>query len=67
MLRRILVDLFPALAGARFTHAWGGNLGIPRDWYPSLGYDRHSGRAYAGGYVETESRPRTWLAARWPT
>lgn len=43
MLRRILVDLFPALAGARFTHAWGGNLGIPRDWYPSLGYDRHSG------------------------
>jgi glycine/D-amino acid oxidase-like deaminating enzyme len=51
MLRRILVDLFPALAGARFTHAWGGNLGIPRDWYPSLGYDRHSGRAYAGGYV----------------
>jgi hypothetical protein len=45
------VDLFPALAGARFTHAWGGNLGIPRDWYPSLGYDRHSGRAYTGGYV----------------
>jgi glycine/D-amino acid oxidase-like deaminating enzyme len=51
MLRRILVDLFPSLAGARFTHAWGGNLGIPRDWYPSLGYDRDSGRAYAGGYV----------------
>lgn len=51
MLRRILVDLFPTLAGVRFTHAWGGNLGIPRDWYPSVGFDRSSGLAYAGGYV----------------
>jgi hypothetical protein len=33
------------------THAWGGNLGIPRDWYPSVGYDRASGFAWAGGYV----------------
>ena len=51
MLRRILVDLLPDVAGAAFTHAWGGNLGIPRDWYPSLSYDRSTGLAHAGGYV----------------
>jgi glycine/D-amino acid oxidase-like deaminating enzyme len=51
MLRGILLDLFPALVGVRFTHAWGGNLGIPRDWYPAVGLDRSTGLAYAGGYV----------------
>jgi glycine/D-amino acid oxidase-like deaminating enzyme len=51
MLRRILVDLFPVIDGVEFTHAWGGNLGIPRDWYPSVHYDRTTGLARAGGYV----------------
>jgi glycine/D-amino acid oxidase-like deaminating enzyme len=51
MLRRIVTDLFPVLDGVEYTHAWGGNLGIPRDWYPSLGYDRETGLAHAGGYV----------------
>jgi glycine/D-amino acid oxidase-like deaminating enzyme len=51
MLRGILGELFPGLAEARFTHAWGGNLGIPRDWYPSVRYDRASGIGWAGGYV----------------
>lgn len=51
MLERILVDLFPALGGVTFTHRWGGNLGIPRDWYPSVAYDARSGLATAGGYV----------------
>jgi glycine/D-amino acid oxidase-like deaminating enzyme len=51
MLRRIVGELFPALAHVRFTHAWGGNLGIPRDWYPSVGFDHRTGLAWAGGYV----------------
>jgi glycine/D-amino acid oxidase-like deaminating enzyme len=51
MLRRILEDLLPGLGAATFTHAWGGNLGIPRDWYPSVSFDRASGLAQAGGYV----------------
>ena len=51
MLRTILRELFPALASASFTHAWGGNLGIPRDWYPSVGLDPATGLAHAGGYV----------------
>jgi glycine/D-amino acid oxidase-like deaminating enzyme len=51
MLRRILRALLPVLGDAAFTHAWGGNLGIPRDWYPSLSFDRGTGLAHAGGYV----------------
>ena len=51
LLRRTLTELFPALEGARFTHAWGGPLGIPRDWHSSVGFDRGSGLAWAGGYV----------------
>jgi glycine/D-amino acid oxidase-like deaminating enzyme len=50
-LRRSLVELFPALSGARITHRWGGPLGVPRDWYSSVGLHRSSGMAWAGGYV----------------
>jgi glycine/D-amino acid oxidase-like deaminating enzyme len=51
LLRRTLVDLFPALDAFRFTHAWGGPLGIPRDWHSSVGFERRVGLAWAGGYV----------------
>ena len=50
-LRRTLTDLFPALGGAAFTHAWGGPLGIPRDWHASVGLDPATGLGWAGGYV----------------
>jgi glycine/D-amino acid oxidase-like deaminating enzyme len=46
-----LTELFPALAGVGITHAWGGPLGVPRDWFSSVGLDRASGLAWAGGYV----------------
>lgn len=49
-LRRSLVELFPAAAGARITHRWGGALGVPRDWWPSVRYDPATGLASAGGY-----------------
>ena len=51
LLRQTLTELFPALDDARFTHAWGGPLGIPRDWHSSVGLDRGTGLAWAGGYV----------------
>jgi glycine/D-amino acid oxidase-like deaminating enzyme len=51
MLRSTLRQLLPDLGDVAFTHAWGGNLGIPRDWYPSASYDRTTGLAWAGGYV----------------
>ncbi len=46
-----LVELFPQLAGVEITHRWGGVLGVPRDWRPSVGFDRSTGLAWAGGYV----------------
>ena len=50
-LRATLVELFPVLHDALITHTWGGPLGIPRDWYSSVGLDRTTGMAWAGGYV----------------
>jgi glycine/D-amino acid oxidase-like deaminating enzyme len=50
-LHATLVDLFPVLRDVRVTHAWGGPLGIPRDWSASVGLDRSTGLAWAGGYV----------------
>ena len=50
-LHATLLDLFPVLHGTRFTHAWGGPLGIARDWCASVGLDRETGLAWAGGYV----------------
>ncbi len=46
-----LAELFPALGEVAVTHRWGGPLGVHRDWYPSVRFDRSSGIAFAGGYV----------------
>ncbi len=46
-----LVGLFPQLDGFEITHRWGGVLGVPRDWRASVGLDRSTGLAWAGGYV----------------
>jgi glycine/D-amino acid oxidase-like deaminating enzyme len=50
-IRHSLVELFPQLADARITHRWGGVLGVPRDWWPSVDLDRATGLARAGGYA----------------
>ncbi len=50
-LRSALVRLLPQLEGVRFTHAWGGPLGIARDWWPSVGLDPGTGLGWGGGYV----------------
>ena len=49
--KRTLKKLFPAARDAKITHRWGGSLGIPRDWFPAVGYDQARGYAWAGGYV----------------
>ena len=51
MLRRTAREWFPALRGARFTHAWGGPLAMPRDWMPTMSYDPSEGLATARGYT----------------
>ncbi|NAZ77865.1 FAD-dependent oxidoreductase, partial [Kineococcus sp. T13] len=50
-LRATLADMFPEVAGARFTHAWGGPLGIARDWHAAVRHDPATGLGSAGGYV----------------
>jgi glycine/D-amino acid oxidase-like deaminating enzyme len=51
ILERVLKSLFPTARDAKITHTWGGSLGIPRDWFPSVGYDKTRGYAWGGGYV----------------
>lgn len=46
-----LIELFPVLAEVAITHRWGGVLGVPRDWHPTVRWDAASGIGTAGGYV----------------
>ncbi len=50
-LQGVIARLFPAAADAEITHTWGGVLGIPRDFIASVGLNRRTGLAWAGGYV----------------
>ncbi|MGZ5403612.1 MAG: NAD(P)/FAD-dependent oxidoreductase, partial [Nocardioides sp.] len=50
-LRATLVELFPVLGDVRVTHAWGGPLGVARDWCASVGLDPTTRVGWAGGYV----------------
>jgi glycine/D-amino acid oxidase-like deaminating enzyme len=42
---------FPRLKNIRFTHAWGGPLGAPRDFMPTMMFDPKLGMASARGYL----------------
>jgi len=50
-VRRALLQLFPVVEEVAITHRWGGPLGVPRSFAPSLGLDRSTGLAWLGGYV----------------
>jgi glycine/D-amino acid oxidase-like deaminating enzyme len=50
-VQEVLESLFPIVRQHRITHRWGGALGVPRDWRPSVGIDREAGLAWGGGYV----------------
>ena len=51
MLRDLAREWFPILREVGFSHAWGGPLGMPRDWHPTITFDQRSGVAMARGYV----------------
>ncbi len=51
LIQRMLLEWFPVLAGIRFTHAWGGPVGMPMDWTPAVRFDPSSRMAFAGGYT----------------
>lgn len=46
-----LLDWFPALTGISVTHRWGGYLGVPRDWMPSVYFDKDDKIAWLHGYT----------------
>lgn len=62
-VKQTLDSLFPTLREYGVTHRWGGALGVPRDWRPSVGLDRARGLGWAGGYVG-EGVAASNLAAR---
>lgn len=50
-LRQAAREWFPVLREVRFTHAWGGPLGVPRDYMPTMSYNPAEGIASARGYT----------------
>jgi len=50
-LRELVREWFPEVKNHVFTHAWGGPLGISRDWHPHVNLDQATGLGSAGGYV----------------
>lgn len=62
-LRRTLVHMLPVLRDTDITHRWGGAIGIPRTWRPSVCFDAESGLGSLGGYVG-EGVAQTNLAGR---
>jgi glycine/D-amino acid oxidase-like deaminating enzyme len=51
MLRNATMEWFEPLRPDQFSHAWGGPLGVPRDWMPTMSFDRTTGIATARGYT----------------
>jgi len=45
-----LLRFFPTLHGSRFTHAWGGSMGVSRTLHPSVCFNREKSFGWAGGY-----------------
>jgi glycine/D-amino acid oxidase-like deaminating enzyme len=50
VVRNTLLRFFPALRGVRFTHAWGGALGVARSLQPAVCFDKGRRLGWAGGY-----------------
>jgi glycine/D-amino acid oxidase-like deaminating enzyme len=51
LIQRSLIEWFPSLDGIRFTHGWGGPVGMPIDWTPAVRFDPGLRIAFAGGYT----------------
>jgi len=51
MLQQNVREWFPMLKDVRFTHSWGGPVGMPRDYVPTIKFDRAAGVAATHGYT----------------
>ncbi len=50
-IQKLTQEWFPMLKETKFTHAWGGPVGMPRDWMPMTHFDPRSKIATARGYT----------------
>ena len=50
-LKAFVGEWFPVLKDIGFSHEWGGPLGMPRDWHPTMSFDPASGIATSRGYI----------------
>ena len=51
LIQRSVLEWFPSLEGIRFTHSWGGPVGMPIDWTPAVRFSPESRIGFAGGYT----------------
>jgi len=49
-MREMVREWWPSLRDLRFSHAWGGYLGVPRDWMPGVSFDADRGFAQLLGF-----------------
>lgn len=57
MLQDNVREWFPRLKDVKFTHTWGGPLGWPRDYVPTVSHEPRLGLAAAYGYTGTGVGP----------
>src|SRR6201998_608299 len=50
-IQQLVLEWFPMLKGVKFTHAWGGPVGMPRDWMPMTEFNPTTKVATARGYT----------------
>lgn len=50
MISEELFRFFPCLSGKRFTHAWGGPMGVSRTLTPAVCFNQNNHVGWAGGY-----------------
>jgi glycine/D-amino acid oxidase-like deaminating enzyme len=50
-IHQAVVEWFPSLQGIKFTHNWGGPVGVPRDWMPTVFFDAGTRMAMISGYT----------------
>jgi glycine/D-amino acid oxidase-like deaminating enzyme len=46
----VLIERFPMLRDIEVTHHWGGVMGMTRDMRSTVGFDKTTGEAWAGGF-----------------
>jgi glycine/D-amino acid oxidase-like deaminating enzyme len=63
-LHRSLLTTFPQLEGIRFTHGWGGTMGVTMDFVPSVGVLGDAGNLFYAVAFNGEGVVMTQLAGQ---